>query len=195
MPLSVARGTSSERRVVADAFIPIYPNALPTVPKPSRSSRTASLVVNNLAAIQSAINRLLNRFGVPKTPTRVRIPPLRHKLSSIIVSIYHDLPLVFRPAGVVAFIPIYPNASATVRATVALVENATFAKLVSAPETNWRVLAEDITAGKLCGRSLPAPGRHRSLSETRTVIGFDCSSSEANAPWGSIGCATSMRLW
>jgi hypothetical protein len=60
MPLSVARGTSSERRVVADAFIPIYPNALPTVPKPSRSSRTASLVVNNLEVSQSAINRLLN---------------------------------------------------------------------------------------------------------------------------------------
>jgi hypothetical protein len=74
-PLSVARGTSSERRVVADAFIPIYPNALPAVPKPSRSSRTASLVVNNLEAIQSAITRLLNRFAVPKTPTRVRIPP------------------------------------------------------------------------------------------------------------------------
>jgi len=70
--------------------------------------------------------------------------------------------------------------------------NTTFAKLVRAAETNWRALAEDITAGKLCGRSLPAPGRHRSLSETRTVIGFDCRSSQANAPRGSIGCATSM---
>jgi hypothetical protein len=46
---------------VVIAFIPIYPNTLPTVPKLSRSSRTASLVVNNLEAIQSAITRLLNR--------------------------------------------------------------------------------------------------------------------------------------
>jgi hypothetical protein len=52
---------SSERCVVADAFIPIYPNTLPTVPKPSKASRTASLVVNNLEASQSAITRLLNR--------------------------------------------------------------------------------------------------------------------------------------
>ena len=43
------------------AFIPIYPNTLPTLPKPSRASRTASLVVNNLPASQSAITRLLNR--------------------------------------------------------------------------------------------------------------------------------------
>ena len=61
MPLSVARGTSSERRVVADAFMPIYPNALQTVPKPSRASRTASLVLNNLEASQSAITHLGNR--------------------------------------------------------------------------------------------------------------------------------------
>jgi len=46
-------------------FIPIYPNTLPTVPKLSRSSRTAPLVVNNLEASQSAITRLLNRFGGP----------------------------------------------------------------------------------------------------------------------------------
>ena len=43
------------------AFIPIYPNTLPTVPKLSRASRTAPLVVNNLEASQSAITRLLNR--------------------------------------------------------------------------------------------------------------------------------------
>jgi len=42
-------------------FIPIYPNTLPTVPKPSRASRTASLVVSNLPASQSAITRLENR--------------------------------------------------------------------------------------------------------------------------------------
>src|SRR6266404_2703748 len=42
-------------------FIPIYPNTLPTVPKLSRSNRTAPLVVNNLEASQSAITRLLNR--------------------------------------------------------------------------------------------------------------------------------------
>jgi hypothetical protein len=60
---------------VAKSFIPIYPNTLPTVPKPPRFSRTASIVLNSLEASQSAITRLLNRFGVPKTPTRVRIPP------------------------------------------------------------------------------------------------------------------------
>ncbi len=43
------------------AFIPIYPNNLPTVPKPSRASRTASLLFTNLPASQSAITRLLNR--------------------------------------------------------------------------------------------------------------------------------------
>ena len=43
------------------AFIPIYPNKLPTVPKPSRTSRTASLVVNNLPASRSATTRLENR--------------------------------------------------------------------------------------------------------------------------------------
>ena len=43
------------------AFIPIYPNKLPTVPKPSRASRTASLVFSNLPTSQSAITRLLNR--------------------------------------------------------------------------------------------------------------------------------------
>ena len=36
------------------------------------------------------------------------------------------------------FIPIYPNASTTGCATVVLVENATFAKLVRATEANWR---------------------------------------------------------
>jgi hypothetical protein len=43
------------------AFIPIYPNKRPTVPKPSRTSRRASLVVSNLPASQSAITRLENR--------------------------------------------------------------------------------------------------------------------------------------
>src|SRR5260221_2992354 len=43
-------------------FIPIYPNTLPTVPKLSRLSRTAPLVVNNLEASQSAITRFLNSY-------------------------------------------------------------------------------------------------------------------------------------
>jgi len=43
------------------AFIPIYPNKLPTVPKPSRGSRTASLVFSNLPASQSTITRLESR--------------------------------------------------------------------------------------------------------------------------------------
>jgi hypothetical protein len=46
----------------AIVFIPIYPNNLPTVPKPSRVSRTASLVFSNLPASLSAITRSLNRF-------------------------------------------------------------------------------------------------------------------------------------
>lgn len=44
-------------------FIPIYPNGLPNVPKPSRASRTTSLVFIDLPASQGAITRLLNRFG------------------------------------------------------------------------------------------------------------------------------------
>jgi hypothetical protein len=42
--------------VVLDAF---HPNALPIVPKPSRSSRAAALVFKNGRASQSAITRLL----------------------------------------------------------------------------------------------------------------------------------------
>jgi hypothetical protein len=45
----------------AMAFIPIYPNKLPTVPKPARASRTAPLVFSNLPASQSAITRLESR--------------------------------------------------------------------------------------------------------------------------------------
>jgi hypothetical protein len=43
------------------SFIPIYPNNLPTVPKPSRGSRTAPLVFSDLPASQGAITCLLNR--------------------------------------------------------------------------------------------------------------------------------------
>jgi len=71
---------SSGRRVVADAFIPIYPNTLPTVPKPSKASRTASLVVNNLEASQSAITRLLNRCTGQNLYRGFESPPLRQKL-------------------------------------------------------------------------------------------------------------------
>ena len=42
-------------------FIPIYPNRRPTVPKPSRGGRTASLVFIDLPASQGATTRLLNR--------------------------------------------------------------------------------------------------------------------------------------
>ena len=43
------------------SFIPIYPNTLPTVPKPPGGSRAASLVFKHLPASQGAITRLLNR--------------------------------------------------------------------------------------------------------------------------------------
>ena len=39
------------------SFIPIYPDTLPTVPKPPKSSRTASLVFSDLPASQGAITR------------------------------------------------------------------------------------------------------------------------------------------
>ena len=67
---------SSERCVVADAFIPIYPDTLPTVPKLSRASRTASIVLNNLEASRSAITRLLNRFWGPKNSNEGSNPSL-----------------------------------------------------------------------------------------------------------------------
>jgi len=66
----------SERCVVADAFIPIYPNTLPTVPKPSSASRTASLVLNKLEGSQSAITRLLTVSGVRKTSDKGSNPSL-----------------------------------------------------------------------------------------------------------------------
>ena len=56
--IRIVAGPRSHRNV--KLFIPIYPDTLPTVPKHSRSSRTAPLVVNNLEASQSAITRLLN---------------------------------------------------------------------------------------------------------------------------------------
>ena len=40
--------------------IPIYPNALPSVPRPYCPSRAASLVLNNVGARQSAVTRLDN---------------------------------------------------------------------------------------------------------------------------------------
>jgi len=61
------------------AFIPIYPNKLPTVPKPSRASQTASLVFSNLPTSQSAITRLLNRFGGQNLQRGFESPPLRQK--------------------------------------------------------------------------------------------------------------------
>ena len=48
-------------RFAVNGVIPIYPNKLPTVPKPSRGSRAASLVFSNLPANQGAITRLENR--------------------------------------------------------------------------------------------------------------------------------------
>src|SRR5207249_10760341 len=66
----------------AIAFIPIYPNSLPTVPKPSRVSRTASLVFRNLPASQSAITRLLNRFGGQNLQRGFESPPLRQILAA-----------------------------------------------------------------------------------------------------------------
>jgi hypothetical protein len=52
-----------QRLKVVKTFIPIYPNTLPTLPKPSRANRMASLVVSNLEASQSAITRLENRWA------------------------------------------------------------------------------------------------------------------------------------
>jgi len=57
-------------------LIPIYPNTLAIVPKPSRASRTASLVVSNLTPSQSAITCLLNRFGGPETSDEGSNSPL-----------------------------------------------------------------------------------------------------------------------
>src|SRR6266851_1074954 len=56
----------SFRRTISDeltTFIPIYPNRLPTVPKPPTTSRTPPLVLNNLLASQGAITRLENRLA------------------------------------------------------------------------------------------------------------------------------------
>ena len=60
--IRIVAGPRSHRNV--KVFIPIYPNKLPTVPKPSSAGRTASLVFKSLPASQGAITRfffLLNR--------------------------------------------------------------------------------------------------------------------------------------
>jgi hypothetical protein len=61
------------------------------------------------------------------------------------------------------FIPIYPNASTTGCATVVLVENATFAKLVRAAETNWQALAED----DYCGMTATTDDQGTALEQCR----------------------------
>jgi hypothetical protein len=48
---------ATSSRSFKEAFIPIYPNTLPTVPKPSRAGRMVSLVFRNLPASQSATTR------------------------------------------------------------------------------------------------------------------------------------------
>src|SRR5260221_313137 len=76
-------------------FIPIYPNALPTVPKLSRSSRTAPLVVNNLEASQRALPCSQTRFGVPEPRRRgFESHPLRHFLYFVVfrmLGVYHGV--------------------------------------------------------------------------------------------------------
>jgi hypothetical protein len=73
------------RSFASNGLIPIYPNTLPTVPKPSRASRTASLVVNNLPASQSAITRLLNRCRGQNSYRGFESPPLRQNSDTILV--------------------------------------------------------------------------------------------------------------
>ena len=60
-PLPNERHKNPLRFLGRVAFIPIYPNTLPTVPKLPRANRLASLVFSDLPASQGAITRLLNR--------------------------------------------------------------------------------------------------------------------------------------
>src|SRR5436309_2645337 len=46
----------------AIAFIPLYPDRLPSVPKPSRVGRTPSSVIINLGRSRGTITRLENRY-------------------------------------------------------------------------------------------------------------------------------------
>src|SRR5437016_9155855 len=64
---------------VAKALIPIYPNKLPNVPKPSRASRAVPLVFNYIPASQGAITRLLNRCRGQNLYRGFESPPLRHR--------------------------------------------------------------------------------------------------------------------
>jgi hypothetical protein len=59
-------------------LIPIYPNTLPTVPKPPRASRTASLVFINLSASQTQSLVLLNRCRGQNSYRGFESLPLRH---------------------------------------------------------------------------------------------------------------------
>ena len=79
-----ARTTCDRRRIwCTKAFIPTYPKTLPTVPKPPRASRTASLVFINLPASQTQSLVLLNRFGGQNLQRGFESPPLRQILASI----------------------------------------------------------------------------------------------------------------
>ena len=65
---------------IAYVLIPIYPNNFPTVPKPARASRTASLVFRDLPASQGAITRFAKPFrGSENLRRGFESLPLRHK--------------------------------------------------------------------------------------------------------------------
>ncbi len=53
----------TEPASVHGSFMPIYPNALNFLPKPSRASRAVPLILNNLEPSRSAITRLKNRWA------------------------------------------------------------------------------------------------------------------------------------
>src|SRR5579859_4645845 len=60
------------------AFIPVYSNKLPTVPKPSRVSRTVSIVFSNFPASQTQSLVLLNRVPGVRIPLSARFKRIRN---------------------------------------------------------------------------------------------------------------------
>jgi len=83
---------SGTQRMHASSKI-LYPNKLPTVPKPPRASRTASLVFSDLPASQGAITRLLNRYTGQNLYRGFESLPLRQNPSTCLSIRTYQSPL------------------------------------------------------------------------------------------------------
>ena len=83
--IGVALRRRMEPRRLQNPLSQFIPIRLPIVAKPSRASRTAFLVVNNLPASQSAITRLLNRCTKAAQPSPITPTGADYRTSNLLI--------------------------------------------------------------------------------------------------------------